>query len=201
MIHWWRILFCGITFTALMLPAVVRAEEQSSTFQLYGISHPEREADLKQILQMIPAISDYQLNQSGDHITLTYEPLELFAPQEQEQLRKKLPIPAEKTEQKLKELISQSSRNTFELLPAAEFSEEQFTRIEIPINPLDCKACRFAVYSYIAKVPGVVRAKISTEPSLLTAWIDGSQTSHEALLKILTDKNVPLPEDGAEAAP
>ena len=188
-------LYGVLSFVLILATAgPLHAEEQTTTYHLFGFSHPEREPDLKKVMQALPAITEYQLNQEKSEITLRFDPLALYPVSQHDRLRRQLPLPEKMIQEQLSKLLKQASRSTFDVSARSTIPEKKLTRVEIPVNPLDCKACRLGIYNIVAKTPGVSRAAISTEPSAVSAWIDPTKTSREALIEALTKKNVPLPE-------
>ena len=70
---------------------------------------------------------------------------------------------------------------------------DKVSKVEIKVGLLDCKACRYAAYSVIAKIEGVERATVSSQTSTITAAIDATKTNQGALTEALKKANVPLP--------
>jgi len=167
------------------LPA--RAEEQTGTYRLLGLSAAEREADLREVLKAVPDVALVSLDAAKSEVTLRYEVEKLFPAAKPKQS----PAP-DKIIERISSLIGRESRNTFTLTARSTVSADKLTKVEIPIGVLDCKACRYAAYQAVAKLDGVERATVSATPSAVIAWIDATKTKREALEEALKKARVDL---------
>ena len=175
-------------FLAFLLFATAAfAEEQAGTYRLVGLSAPEREPDLREVLKAVPDVQFVSLDVAKAEVTLRFDAEKLFLP-----AKSKTPPAPEKILERLNNLIGQASKNTFTLTARSTVPEDKLTKVEILIGVLDCKGCRYAAYQTIAKLDGVERATVSATPSAVIAWIDATKTKREALEDALKKANVEL---------
>ena len=175
-------------FLAFLLFATAAfAEEQTGTYRLVGLSAPEREPDLREILKTVPDVQFVSLDVAKAEVTLRFDAEKLFLP-----AKSKTPPAPEKILERLNNLIGQASKNTFNLTARSTVPADKLTKIEILIGVLDCKGCRYAAYQSIAKLDGVESATVSATPSAVIAWIDATKTKREALEDALKKANVEL---------
>ena len=176
-----------ILFLLMGLPGpVLRAAEETSTFRVIGFSHPEREADFRQVMDALPELGLVKLDIERAEVTLRYDIAKLFPKSSPDQ-----PVPPEKVLEELDKRIGNASTRTFSLtLQTAPSSA--LTKVEIPVGLLDCKGCRYGVYLAVAKIEGVDRANVS-DAGVLTAWIEASKTHREALIDALKKARIELP--------
>ena len=176
------------TLCALLLAGpLLHAEEQTGTYRLIGLSAPEREADLREVMKAVPDVALVSLDAAKAEVTLRFDLEKLSLPGKAKQ-----PPPPEKITERLSSLIGQASKNTFTLTARSPVPADKLTKVEIPIGVLDCKGCRYAAYSVIAKLDGVERATVSATPSAIIAWIDATKTRREALAEALKKARVDL---------
>lgn len=174
---------CALFFAVPLL----HAEEQTDTYRLIGLSAAEREADLREVLKAVPDVALVSLDAAKAEVTLRYELEKLFPT-----AKPKQPPAPEKITERINSLIGQASKNTFTVTAPSVVPADKLTKVEIPIGVLDCKACRFAAYSAVAKLDGVERATVSATPSAVIAWIDATRTKREALEEALKKARVEL---------
>ena len=178
-----RALFCALVLAAPLL----HAEEQTGTYRLIGLSAPEREGDLREVMKTVPDVALVGLDAAKAEVTLRYELEKLFPT-----AKPKQPTAPDKITERLNSLIGQASKNTFTVTARSTVPADKLTKVEIPIGVLDCKGCRYAAYSAIAKLDGVERATVSAQPSAIIAWIDAAKTKREALVEALKKVRVDL---------
>jgi hypothetical protein len=85
-----------------------------------------------------------------------------------------------------------SGHVTFSLKPLSDVPKDQLQKIEIQLGLLDCKGCRYTAYLACAKLDGV-ESVIVSETSLVTAWVQPSKTTQEALIAALKKVRIGLP--------
>ena len=170
-----RTLAATLCAVALALP-LLHAEEQTATYRLVGLSAPEREADLREVLKSVAEVTLVSLDAAKAEVTLRFDSDKLGIP-----AKAKQPPAPDKITERLNNLLGNASKNTFHLASPSAVPADKLTKVEIPIGVLDCKACRYAAYSAVAKLDGVERATVSTAPSAVSAWIDATKTKREAL--------------------
>lgn len=178
----------GMILCAMILCSLrAFAEEQTGTYRLIGLSAPEREADLREVMKAVPDVALVSLDAAKAEVTLRYELEKLFPT-----AKPKQPPAPEKITERISSLIGQASKNTFTVTAPSTVPADKLTKVEIPIGVLDCKACRYAAYQAVAKVDGVERATVSATPSAVIAWIDATKTKREALEEALKKARVEL---------
>ena len=180
-----RAFACG----CLMIALAARADEQASKHGVTGLFSPEREADLRTLVNELPGLKLISVDFDNAEATFACDAAQLFPGAKPEQLT-----------ERLDKLLKQASRNTFGIKPLSTKPREQLTQVEIPVVGLDCKACSLAAYEAVAKIEGVERATASFKDGLVTARIDPAKTNRAALEEALKKKNVKLAEDTGEAA-
>ena len=164
----------------------LRAGEDTTTFRVIGFSHPEREADFRQVMSSLPELALVKLDIEKAEVTLRYDIAKLFPKSSPDQ-----PVPPEKVLEELDKRIGNASTRTFSLT-LQTVSAAALTKVEIPVGLLDCKGCRYGVYLAVAKIEGVDRVSISGD-GILTAWIEASKTNREALIDALKKARIELP--------
>ncbi len=176
-------LLCALT---LALP-LLHAEEQTGTYRLIGLSAPERESDLREVMKTVPEVTLVSLDAAKAEVTLRFEAEKLFPP-----TKAKQPPAADKITARLDTLIGTASTRTFGITERSAVPADKLTKVEILIGVLDCKGCRYAAYQAVAKLEGVERATVSATPSAVIAWIDATKTKREALEEALKKVRVDL---------
>ena len=161
------------------------AAEQTATYRLIGLSAPEREEDLRVVMKSVADVTFVSLDAAKAEVTLRFDVEKLFPPTKSKQS----PAPDKITE-RLNSLLGSASKNTFHLAAPSTVPADKLTKVEIPIGVLDCKGCRYAAYSAIAKLDGVERATVSATPSAVIAWIDATKTKRETLEEALKKARV-----------
>ncbi len=180
--------FAAIFISSLLLMLVqLHAEEQTRTYRLIGLSAADREPDLREVMKAVPDVALVNLDAAKAEVTLRFDPDKLFPP-----TKAKQPPAPDKITARLDTLIGTASTRTFTLTELSTVPVDKLTKVEIPIGVLDCKGCRYAAYSAVAKLDGVARATVSTTPSAVIAWIDSTKTKREALEDALKKARVEL---------
>ena len=169
---------------ALALP-LLHAEERTATYRLVGLSAPEREADLREMMKSVADLTLVSLDATKAEVTLRFDPDKLGVP-----TKAKQPPTPDKITERLNNLLGSASKNTFHLAAPSAVPADKLTKVEIPIGVLDCKACRYAAYSAVAKLDGVERATVSATPGAIIAWIDATKTKRETLEEALKKARV-----------
>ena len=176
-------LLCALS---LALP-LLHAEEQTGTYRLIGLSAPERESDLREVMKTVPDVALVSLDIAKAEVNLRFDAEKLFLP-----AKSKQPPAPDKITERLNSLIGGASKNTFSLTERSTVPADKLTKVEILIGVLDCKGCRYAAYQAVAKLDGVERATVSATPSAIIAWIDATKTKREALEEALKKVRVDL---------
>ena len=176
-------LLCALS---LALP-LLHAEEQTGTYRLIGLSAPERESDLREVMKTVPDVALVSLDIAKAEVNLRFDAEKLFLP-----AKSKQPPAPDKITERLNSLIGGASKNTFSLTERSTVPADKLTKVEIPIGVLDCKGCRYAAYQAVAKLEGVERATVSATPSAIIAWIDATKIKRDALEDALKKARVDL---------
>ena len=176
-------LLCALS---LALP-LLHAEEQTGTYRLIGLSAPERESDLREVMKTVPDVALVSLDIAKAEVNLRFDAEKLFLP-----AKSKQPPAPDKITERLNSLIGGASKNTFSLTERSTVPADKLTKVEIPIGVLDCKGCRYAAYQAVAKLEGVERATVSATPSAVIAWIDATKIKRDALEEALKKARVDL---------
>jgi copper chaperone CopZ len=172
------------------LAVALPAADQTATFRLIGLSAPEREADLHEVLKAVPDVALVKLDTAQAEITLRFDPEKIFPP-----AKGKQPAPTpDKILARLDHLIGTESRRTFTLAERSTVPAEKLAKLEIPIGVLDCKGCRYTAYIAVAKLDGVERATVSITPSAVIAWVDAAKVKRDTLVEALKKARVELIE-------
>ena len=182
----WHFIF---SLCVLLCVATLRAEEQTTTVRVIGISDPSRVEDFR---TAVKSVAELQLvSVDGDKATavLRYDVSALIT--------KPKPKPADLAPAKILEqidnLIGKASVRTFSVTGPTGIAEDKLTKVEFKVGLLDCKGCRYGAYIAIAKIEGVERAAVDSITRTLTAWIDPAKTNKEALEAALKKARVELP--------
>lgn len=169
---------------------LVRADEQTATYRIIGLSAPERQEDFRRTMKAVPEIALIDVHFDQAVATVRYDVDKLVPPGPP---KKPTDRSAEKVVLKLNELLRKASSGTFSFAAPSATPEDQLARIDINIGLLDCKGCRYAAYLAVAKIDGVEHATVSSEKQTLSAWIDPAKTNRTALEDALKKEQVPLP--------
>jgi hypothetical protein len=177
----------SIVFLTLLLssPALFAAE-QTSEHSIVGLFSPDREKDLRQVMEDVPDVKLIHVDYENARVTLKYDLKALFP-----NANPKKPPTNEEVEKRLNELIGQASENTFTLKADSKIPREKLTRLEIKIGLLDCKGCRYGAYLTAMKEEGVEQATVD---KVLTAWIDSTKTNQTVIEAALKKAGVGVPE-------
>jgi hypothetical protein len=190
--------FTGVLLGAIVciLSASLHAEEQTSQYRIIGLFSPDRQKDLRGVMEDIPEMKLVSLDYENALVTLRYDVKEIlpdFNP-------KKPPLEIH-IEERLDKLLRAASDETFSLKPLSTVPKEKQTRLDIEIGILDCKGCRYGAYLAAIKIPGVEQAVVRTDPSILTAWIDPAKTDRASVEAGLVKARVELKTKAPTTAP
>ena len=165
---------------------ILRAEEQTSTHRITGLSEPSREEDFRAIVKTMADVQLVKFDYESTEATFRYDVTTLI-----NGYNPKKPPTEEAITKRLEDLLRAASQGTFTLKPPATIAKDKMQAIEIKVGVLDCKGCRYGAYIVIAKLDGVERATVTKD--VLTAWIDPAKTNREALEAALKKARVELP--------
>ncbi len=175
---------------ALVLTATLRAEEQTTTVRVIGISDPGRVEDFRTAVKSVPELQLMSVDGDKASAVLRYDVAAIIT--------KPKPKPADLAPEKILEqinsLVGKASVNTFSVTAPTGVAEDKLAKVEIKVGILDCKGCRYGAYIVIAKLDGVERATVNSANRTLTVWIDPVKSNKEALIAALKKARVELPE-------
>ncbi|MEK6258262.1 MAG: cation transporter [Planctomycetota bacterium] len=171
-----------LTFTAAICGADDKpAEPLSIKHRVTGLFSPDREDDLREVLEKLPDVKLVSIDYQTSEATFTYDAAKLFAGAKPEQHLERFDT-----------LLRSVSSSTFGIAPLCTTPKDKLTRIEIPVVGLDCKACCLAAYEAIYKLDGVEQATASFKDGRVTALIDPEKTNRKSLEEALKSKRVEL---------
>jgi hypothetical protein len=179
------------TLTLLLCLLCLSLHAEESRHRVFGLSDPSRELDLREQIKAVPELELAALDLETAVATFRYD-VKMLLPEA------KNPPTAETIAKRLDELVKQASKNpvsghiTFSLRPLSDVPKDQLQKIEIQLGLLDCKGCRYTAYLACAKLDGV-ESVIVSEASLVTAWVQPSKTTQEALIAALKKVRIGLP--------
>jgi hypothetical protein len=170
-----------------VLVSTVRGEDksdqpQSFTFRITGLFMPEREPDLHKLFETQPLLELVSVDYEKAEAVIAWDTSKLWRDQQ-----------PEKYAELLNNRLRGNSRGAFGARPLSTTPWDKLKQIEIPVAVLDCKACSFAAYEMIFKLPGVERATTSFKTRKVTARIDPEQIDRAALEAALKKGGVELP--------
>lgn len=172
-----------LLLVGLMLPGaeVVAAEPQTLKARVTGLFAPDREGDLRQLLEEWPEVTLVSVDFAHAETVLRLDAGKLF--------------PGVKPDQvlaRLDEKVRGASHGTFGLKPPSTVPRDKLKRVEIPVVGLDCKACCLAAYESVARIDGVEQATASFKDGLITALINPEKTTRATLEEALKMRRVQL---------
>jgi hypothetical protein len=182
-----------ISFSALILgiiccccaPVALAADEkQSIDFAIVGLFAPDREQDLRDLMADVPEFQLVRVDYDNARVTFSYDVAALLA----EQKPRKAPTASE-VEQRINALLARASSNTFALKLTPAVPKQKLTRIELNVGILDCKGCQYAAYLAVLKAPGVERATVLKDGTLV-AMVETGKTDEAALKDALKRANI-----------
>jgi hypothetical protein len=166
----------------------VRAGEETSKHRIIGLSDPDREKDLRDVVKTMPEVELVSLDINTTEAAFKYDVAKLLT-----NYNPKKPPAADAVTKRLDDLLKNASHNTFSLKTLSTVPADKLKKEEIPVGVLDCKGCRYGAYLAVAKIEGVERATVSSEKALLTAWIDSAKTNRAALEDALKKAHIDQP--------
>lgn len=168
---------------AIGAPGAHAADEPAEhKHRVMGLFCPERQADLKTMLEKLPQITLVSIDYQNAEATFRYDAKKTFGDNATPQ----------QVIERFDNLLQSSSRGTFGIKPPLALPRDQLQLVEIPVVGLDCLACSFAAYNMVQRTPGVEQATASFKTGLVTAWIDPAKTNRAALEALLKERGVTL---------
>jgi hypothetical protein len=173
----------------LSVPAL--AAEQPVEYSVRGLFQPDRKLALLNAAKALENCRLIGVDYDSARATFTYD-------DEAQGFKKAKP---EQVLQQIDTQIRKLTNQTFTLLQPVAPPEAGLKRIDFAIEGLDCLGCSFGAYSAVAAQEGVERATASFHEGRLTAFIDPSKTSREALLEVLKKKEIKVLDAAAKPEP
>jgi hypothetical protein len=164
--------------------ALATDEKQSKEFAIVGLFSPDRAQDLRDVMADVPEFQLLRVDYENARATFSYDVAVLFP----ERKLKNPPTPAE-IQQRLNALLTRAATNTFSLKMTPIIPKEKLTRIELNVGILDCKGCQYAAYLATMKAPGVERATVARDGSLV-AMVETGKTDEIAIKLALKRANI-----------
>lgn len=161
--------------------ATALADEASFTHRVTGLFSPDRETDLRAVIEKVPGVKLVSLDFAHAEAVFSYDPAVAFKDTKPEQIV-----------ERFNDLLRNATRSTFGIAKLDPTPKDKLTRVEIPVAGMDCKACCLAAYEIIYQIDGVTAATASFKDGLITALIDPARTNREALETALKTRNVTL---------
>src|SRR5262245_28143014 len=122
------IAFAAFVFAAQGATAE-EAEKTTGKFRIYGLFSPDREVDLRQVMQKVPNVTLVSVDFEAGEATFEYDIKKAFGSPKPEQ------IP-----ERLNNMIRSVSNSTFGVKPLSTIPRDKLERLEIKVYGLDCKA-------------------------------------------------------------
>jgi hypothetical protein len=163
----------------LVVVASVRAEAAAADriqlhVQVTGLFQPDRETDLRKLLETLPQFTLVSIDYDRAEMTVELNPAKVWPN-----------VKPEDYVARLDDEIGKASRRTFGVQALRTIPLEKLQRVEIPIEGLDCKGCSYAAYLRVYELPGVDHATASFKTGKLVAFIDPGVTDAAKLAEAL----------------
>lgn len=171
-----------VAWTAAALADDQPAPPQLVKHRITGLFSPDREQDLRQVFEKLPAIKLVKIDFESSEASFDYDPAKVFPGAKPEQI-------VERFDNELRN----ASNHTFGVMAPCMIPKDKLTLVEIPVVGLDCKACCLGAYEAIYRLKGVERATASFKEGRVTALIDVDKISRAELETALKQRGVQLP--------
>jgi len=155
------------------------AEVQTVKHRITGLFSREREADLREVVKNLDEVAVVSIDFDASEVTFSYDPAKLFP-----KMKEKDWV------ERFDQLLKQNSKHTFGAKPVSTVPKDKLTRVEITVAGNDCKGCDLSAYEMVAKMDGVEQATASFKAGKVTALIDPSKTSRDAIVDLLKKRTV-----------
>ncbi len=167
----------------MILPLLVllAAAPENLTHRVTGLFSREREADLREAVKRLPEVELLAVDFDRGEATFSFDPAKLFKG-----------VKEKDRADRFDQLLKQASSHTFGIRPPCAVPWENLKLVEIPVAGLDCKGCELAAYESISKIDGVEQATASFKAGRVTARIDPTKPSRDALIEALKKRNVTI---------
>ena len=166
-----KILVLGVLLAA--------AEVQTAKHRITGLFNREREADLREVVKKLEEVAIVSIDFDASEVTFSYDPAKLFPKMKEKDYL-----------ERLDQLLKQNSKHTFGAKALSTVPKDKLTRVEIAVAGNDCKGCDLSAYETVAKMDGVEQATASFKDGKVTALIDPSKTSRDAIVDLLKKRTV-----------
>jgi copper chaperone CopZ len=149
------------------------------TVRVLGLFSPARLAVLRAAFAELPELKLRALDFAEAEMTVEFVPGKAFPGAKPEQF-----VP------RLNERIRHLTHHTLGVAPRFDVPRDKLTVLVIPVAGCDCPGCNLAAVEAIDKLEGVERVTCSFKDGKLTARIDPSKVSREALEEALKNRHV-----------
>ena len=171
-----------VMLLSVFVATTCRADEpagalQKFKFQVTGLFQPDREDDLRELLAKNLEIRVVDLDFEEAEIVVEFDPKKIWPGETFEKVEKQVEL--------FDNLLKNGSRHTFGAKALRKTPLEKLVKVEILVLGLDCKACSFAAYDMVYRLPGVERATASFKAGRVTALIDPEKSNRAALEEAL----------------
>lgn len=150
---------------------------QTRTVRILGLCTPEREKDLREVVETQPKVKLESINYARAEATFSYNTKEFG-------------------HDSLPHLIGARG---FWVKETPRPPDDKLVTLEIPIQILDCAACCLGTYNSISKIDGLEQATVDRKGKVV-AVIDPTKTNREALEKAMKNAGVGIPEPPKDPA-
>lgn len=171
---------------ALTSPSASYGDDQPDkrspiSHRVTGLFSEEREADLREAFQKLPAITLVSIDYENGEAAFNYDPKQAFPDAKPEEII-----------ERFDNALRGASNYTFGIRPRCTVPRQKLELVEIAVVGLDCKGCCLGAYEAIYRVEGVERATASFKKGRVTALIDPDKTNRAELEKALKQRGVEL---------
>jgi copper chaperone CopZ len=149
------------------------------THRVTGLFSREREAALREAVGKIPDLELKSIDFDRAEATFAYDPAVFFKG-----------VKEKDRVERFNNLLRQASSHTFGVRANGDVAWDKLTLVEIPVAGLDCRACELAAYEILYRIEGVEQAAVSFKEGRVTARVDASKTSRDALVEALKKRQV-----------
>jgi len=164
-----------------MITLLLLLAPETFTHRVTGLFSAAREADLREAVKRIPELELLSIEFDRGEAKFKYDPAIFFKG-----------VKEKDYVERFNNLLRQASSHTFGIRAMGDVSWDKLTLVEIPVAGLDCRACELSVYEILYRIDGVEQATASFKEGRVTARVDASKTSRDALKDALKKRNVTL---------
>jgi copper chaperone CopZ len=165
----------------MMITLLLLLAPETFTHRVTGLFSPAREAELREAVKRIPDLELVSVEFDRAEAKFKYDPAIFFKGMKEKEYV-----------ERFNNVLRQASSHTFGIRATGDVAWDKLTLVEIPVAGLDCRACELAAYEYIYRIDGVEQATASFKEGKITARVDASKTSRDALIDALKKREVKI---------